>query len=138
MESDLILGRNFYPEFKFSATRSSGPGGQNVNKVSTKVELRFNIQSTELLTPEEKQIIFSKLGNKITKEGEIVLVSQAERSQLANKEKVTERFYSLLIKALTPTKKRKPTKPSKQAKMRRLDTKRLVSEKKTQRRNVDF
>jgi ribosome-associated protein len=137
MELNIFLGRDFYTEFKFSATRSSGPGGQNVNKVSSKVELRFSVLDSELLTSEEKMLLLGKLQNKINKEGELVIVSQTERSQLANKEKAIEKFYSLLKKALTPIKKRKPTKPSKRSVEKRLEGKRLKSEKKTIRKNID-
>jgi ribosome-associated protein len=135
MTPDILKERDFSPEFIFTASRSSGPGGQNVNKVSSKVELRFDVQQSRLLTDEEKEIIQTRLASKITSTGEIILVSQSERSQLSNKEKVIERFYALLAKALTPVKKRKPTKPSKSVKEKRLLDKRLLSEKKARRKN---
>ncbi|MCB9001106.1 MAG: aminoacyl-tRNA hydrolase [Bacteroidales bacterium] len=138
MEYDIIQGRDFSSEFKFSTSRSGGPGGQNVNKVSTKVELRFNVAQSVLLLPEEKVVILKKLENKINKDGELVLVSQSERSQLANKEKVVEKFYSLIVKALTPRKKRKPTKQTKASKEKRLQTKKINSEKKSRRKSVDL
>ena len=137
MDSALINGRDFYAELKFSASRSSGPGGQNVNKLSTKIELRFNVTESTLLTEEEKGIILGKLGNRINKEGELVLTSQAKRSQLANKENVMEKFCALIINTLTPKKKRTPTKPSLQAKEKRLESKRILSQKKTLRRGYD-
>jgi len=130
MSSEIIKDRDFSPEFTFTFSRSSGPGGQHVNKVSTKVELRFNVLESNLLTTEEKEIILIKMTKKINAEGEIILVSQSERSQLMNKEKVIEKFYLLLVKALTPVKKRKPTKPSRAAKEKRLEEKRMQSEKK--------
>ena len=114
----------FENEFIFSASRSSGPGGQNVNKVSTKVELRFNILSTSVFTQEEKDKILIKLKNKINKEGEIILVSQSERTQLMNKIAVTDKFYELISKALTVPVKRKKTKPTLTSKMKRLESKR--------------
>lgn len=138
MEYDIIQGRDFSSEFKFSTSRSGGPGGQNVNKVSTKVELRFNVAQSVLLLPEEKIFILKKLENKINKDGELVLVSQSERSQLANKEKVIEKFYFLIVKALTPRKKRKPTKQTKASKEKRLQTKKINSEKKSRRKSVDL
>jgi len=138
MDSVIISGRDFYSEFKFSATRSSGPGGQNVNKVSSKIELRFNVPDSALLTTEEKEIILTKLENKINKEGELVIVAQTDRSQLANKEKAIEKFYALIVKALTPNKKRTPTKPSFQVKKKRLESKRILSQKKTLRRGYDY
>ncbi len=138
MDLDIIQSRDFYQEFKFNSSRSSGPGGQNVNKVSSKIELRFNILESVLLTNEEKEIILVKLANKINKEGELILVSQSERSQLANKEKVIDKFYALICKALEPKKNRKATKPSKRAKEKRLEGKRLNSEKKTLRKDIDY
>lgn len=124
---------DFSPEFTFTASRSGGPGGQNVNKVSTKVELRFDVLHSIILTEKEKEIIQSKLFSKINSEGELILVSQSERTQLLNKERVIEKFYLLLTKALTPAKKRKPTRPSQAAKEKRLDEKRMQAEKKERR-----
>jgi ribosome-associated protein len=131
----ILNDRDFGNELHFSASRSSGPGGQNVNKVNTKVELRFHIASSSLLSDEEKALLMEKLVKKINSEGELILVSQTERSQLKNKEKVIEKFYSLLIRALTQRKKRKPTKPSQASKEERLETKRKQSEKKERRKN---
>src|ERR1035437_3927541 len=101
-----IQDRNFQDEFVFQASRSGGPGGQNVNKVSSKVELRFNFANSILLNEEENALVAEKLGNKINKLGELVLVAQRDRSQLKNKEKVIGKFYFLLEKALTPRKTR--------------------------------
>ena len=129
-----LKDRDFSPEFVFTASRSSGPGGQHVNKVSTRVELRFNLTQSQLLAETVKEIIHTKLAAKINSEGEIILVSQSERSQLMNKEKVIEKFYLLIIKALTPVKKRKPTKPSRAAIEKRLEEKRIIAEKKERRK----
>jgi ribosome-associated protein len=131
----MLNDRDFSRELQFSASRSSGPGGQNVNKVNTRVELRFHIASSALLS--EKIRLLEKLAKKINSEGELILVSQTERSQLKNKEKVTERFYSLLSRALTPRKKRKPTKPSQASKEERLEEKRKQAEKKERRKRLD-
>ena len=136
MLKDILKDRNFSPEFTITASRSSGPGGQNVNKVSTKVELRFNVIQSTLLTAEEKEIIQSKMAAKMNSEGEIILVSQSERSQLKNKENAIEKFYTLLTKALTPVKKRKPTKPSLATREKRLEEKRMQSEKKDRRSKI--
>ena len=130
--------RNFEDEFVFQASRSSGPGGQNVNKVSSKVELRFNIASSALLTDDEKIIIGEKLINKINKLGELVLIAQTDRSQLKNKEKVIEKFYLLLEKALTPQKKRFKTKPTKASVEKRLVSKKVKSLIKSGRKDVDL
>lgn len=137
IQKNILAGRNLDTELTFSASRSSGPGGQHVNKVSTRVELRFDILSSKLLTHDEKEIILSKLAGKITKEGVLVLHSQTERSQYDNKSKVTENFFKLMIKALTPVKTRKPTRPTTGSKQKRLETKRLLSDKKS-RRKVPF
>ena len=130
--------KDLYSEFVFSASRSSGAGGQNVNKVNTKVELRFNVNMSQILSDEEKEILTQKLASKLTDSGDLIVVSQTERSQLKNKENTIEKFYTLLKKALTPRKKRKPTRPTKASKAKRLDEKRIVSEKKMTRKNVDF
>jgi len=127
MHPDELRNRNFESELIYSATRSSGPGGQNVNKVSTKVELRFNLAATYLLSDYEKELIFKKLKKKINKDMELVLVAQEERTQLKNKILVSDKFYELISKSLTLPKKRKPTKPTLTSKIKRLDAKRMRS-----------
>jgi ribosome-associated protein len=126
--------RLFELEFVFSASRSSGPGGQNVNKVNTKIELRFNIPASVLLSDAEKELLNEKLKNRINSEGDLIIVSQDERSQLKNKENAISKFYQLLQHALTPKKMRKPTKPSMASRHRRLESKRRLSEKKQDRK----
>jgi ribosome-associated protein len=126
--------RLFELEFVFSSSRSSGPGGQNVNKVNTKIELRFNIPASVLLSDVEKEILNEKLKNRINSEGDLIIVSQDERSQLKNKENAISKFYQLLQHALTPQKMRKPTKPSMASRHRRLESKRRLSEKKQDRK----
>lgn len=129
-----ILSKIFEPEFIFKTSRSSGKGGQNVNKVSSKVELDFDIQNSQLLSDQQKDLLLSKLTNRINKEGILQIISQSERSQLANKEKAIKKFYELLIKSFKPKKKRIATKPGKAAKEKRIKKKKLVSEKKAERR----
>jgi ribosome-associated protein len=133
-----LRDRNIESEFVFQTSRSSGPGGQNVNKVSSKVELRFNIEASPLLTEEEKRIILTKLANKINKDGVLVIVAQTDRSQLKNKEKVIEKFYLLTEKALTPKIKRIGTKPTRASVERRLESKRVLAKIKEGRRDIDF
>jgi ribosome-associated protein len=137
MASEIFKGRDFYQEFVFNATRSSGPGGQHVNKVSTRIELRFDVLASHLLQDEEKNVILGKLASRISKEGILILVSQSERSQHDNKTKVIEKFYKLLEKALTPAKKRKPTHRTASSKAKRLEAKRIRSEKKKFRKSTD-
>jgi ribosome-associated protein len=137
MNSEELKNRNLENEFIFSTSRSSGPGGQNVNKVSTKVELRMNLLLTNGFSEEEKELLFRKLKNKITKDGEIFLVSQSERSQLMNKITVIERFYDVVSKALTIQKKRASTKPTLSSKIKRLEGKRNRGDIKKLRKNSD-
>ncbi len=133
-----IKERDFGDEFVFQASRSSGPGGQNVNKVSSKVELRFNIANTSLLTEDEKSLIITKLCTKINKEGELILIAQTARSQFKNKEKVIAKFYMLIEMALTPRKKRINTRPTKASVEKRLESKRVQSQRKANRKNLSM
>jgi ribosome-associated protein len=137
MTPDELRNRNLEYEFDYSTSRSSGPGGQNVNKVSTKVELRFNLRRSPNFSEEEKELLFNKLRNKINKEDELILVSQSERTQLNNKIAVTLKFYDLIAKALTTPMKRRSTRPTLTSKLKRLDTKRNRSELKRQRKHND-
>ncbi|MDE5421701.1 aminoacyl-tRNA hydrolase [Ancylomarina sp. DW003] len=125
----------FLREFKFQTSRSSGPGGQHVNKVSSRVELRFNLRETQLLSDDDKSILYHKLATRISQDDILSIVVQADRSQLKNKQSAIEKFFDLLTQAFTPVKKRRPTKPSRRARERRLKTKRLDSEKKTRRQS---
>ncbi|MDP4289876.1 MAG: alternative ribosome rescue aminoacyl-tRNA hydrolase ArfB [Bacteroidota bacterium] len=130
--------RNFENEFTISASKSSGPGGQNVNKVSTKIELRFNVFNSQLLSDEEKEIVVHKLKSRINNAGELLIVSQSERTQLKNKEIAIERFFALLEDALQPITIRKPTMPTYASQLRRLEHKKLRAIKKANRRNLDL
>ena len=124
-------------EFQYFTSRSSGPGGQNVNKVNSKVELRFDIPNSALLTNEQKEILLAKLSTKITSEGILSVVSQRDRSQLANKEDATKKLYLLISKALKPVIRRKKTKPTKSSIEKRLSEKRIKSEIKQNRQKLD-
>ena len=121
-------------ELKFSFSRSGGPGGQHVNKVNTKVELRFNIAKSQILLEDEKPILLEKIANQINQEGELIIIAQETRSQLKNKAKALEKFYGIINNALKPIKKRKPKTISKAAKEKRLKDKKELSEKKERRR----
>ncbi|HUX57632.1 MAG TPA: alternative ribosome rescue aminoacyl-tRNA hydrolase ArfB [Bacteroidales bacterium] len=123
MNPEELKQRNFENEFVYSSSRSGGPGGQNVNKVNTKIELRFGLILTSLFSESEKEIIFRKLKNKINSYGELILVSQSERTQLMNKKIVTEKFYDLIAKALTKPVKRRSTRPTLSSKLKRLEGK---------------
>lgn len=110
-------------ELLFSTSRSGGPGGQNVNKVNTKVEVRFNIRDSASLTDAEKQLLMDLLKNRISDDGDLLIISQSERSQLQNRKNAEEKFFRLLAKALSPKISRKPTKPTKASAEKRLGTK---------------
>jgi len=137
MAEPSLTARDLEKECRFTATRSSGPGGQNVNKVSTRVELRFDIAASELLTDEEKCRLLGKLGNRIVQDSWIVIVCQTERTQLGNKKKAYERFLLLLERALTPERIRIRTRPSAASRQKRLDDKRHRSVTKNLRRHGD-
>jgi ribosome-associated protein len=124
-------------EIKFRASRSSGAGGQHVNKVSTKVELMFHVDSSEVLTEEQKAVIRKKLKNRISNDGWLTLSCDETRSQAKNKEIVFDRFMALINEALKPVKKRKLTKPTKTSVEKRLKEKKKKSEKKDLRKKPE-
>lgn len=128
----------FIKEITFKTSRSGGKGGQNVNKVATKVELIFNIANSPLFSDIEKVLLTEKLEGKFDSEGNIHIVSQKDRSQLANKEDAIEKALLMLSKALQIQKKRKPTKIPKSVIEKRLAGKLINSVKKASRKRPDF
>lgn len=134
MKLTEIQKKQLEQEILFSATRSSGPGGQNVNKVNTRVELRFSVTNSTVFSEEEKARIFLKLKNRINSEGELIITSQAARSQLDNKEKVLEKFFEVAEKALTLQKKRLKTTPTITSRLKRMESKKITALKKQLRK----
>lgn len=128
MDSNSII-----QELQFKAIRSSGPGGQHANKVSSKVELTFDIPNSKGLSVEEKNRLFFKLKSKLSKENVLTLQCDESRSQHKNKDIVIKRFFELVKKALLLPKKRKRTKPSRGAIEKRLQAKKRAALKKVNR-----
>lgn len=133
MDKEIII-----KELKFKAVRSSGAGGQHVNKVSSKVELMFNVENSFALSDLEKERLYLKLGNKLTKENILLLQCDESRSQHKNKELVIKRFLEVIKTALKVPKKRRKTKPSKSAIEKRLKSKQKKAQKKVGRRKPDL
>lgn len=120
-------------ELQFQTSRSSGPGGQNVNKVESKVEVRLNIPASQILNEEQKQKIQQRLKSQLTTEGDLIITSQESRSQVKNKELAVKKLYTTLAKAFEEPRVRKATKPTRASTLQRLQTKRVASERKASR-----
>lgn len=138
MAEKFTFTKDLTKELEFTTSRSSGPGGQNVNKVNSKVELRFSVFASKLLTEEEKQAIFLKLYHHINSDGVLIVTAQTERSQVQNKQIAIEKMYKWLEVALTPVKPRRKTRPTKASKERRLAGKQEQSQKKENRKKPEL
>lgn len=125
-------------ELVFTSSRASGPGGQNVNKVNSKVTIKWNVAESFAITTDEKEILLQKLSGKLTTENVLIVTSQDKRSQLENKEVAMEKLEKMIAKAFEVKKKRKPTKPSKSSVQKRIQSKKHNSEKKQRRQGSDF
>ncbi len=130
---DTML-KNISPYVRYKTSRSGGSGGQNVNKVASKVELLFDFKKCDLFSEEEKNLINERLSSKIQSDGLLQVISQESRSQLENKDIALQKLIALLINALKLNKKRKKTTPSKKAIQKRLDSKRKQALKKINRK----
>jgi len=125
-------------ELTFKAVRSSGAGGQNVNKVSSKVVLGFNVPASKSLSDEEKLLAETRLASRLTDEGVLILQCDEDRSQLRNKDIVIKRFFLVMDAALKVDKIRKPTKIPRSVIKKRIEGKRRLSDKKQNRRKPDL
>ncbi|WP_461643370.1 alternative ribosome rescue aminoacyl-tRNA hydrolase ArfB [Labilibaculum euxinus] len=138
METKFKFTKDLTKEMEFITSRSSGPGGQNVNKVNSKVELRFSVFESEILTKKEKEIIFLKLYHHINNLGILSVTAQTERSQVQNKEIAIQKFYQWIEIALTPVKTRKKTRPTRASKEKRLEEKQALAQKKESRKKPEL
>jgi ribosome-associated protein len=127
---------NFLHELIFKSSRSGGPGGQNVNKVNSKVTLTWDITNSRILSGEQKVLLLKKLLPNLTNKGVLILSAQDKRSQLQNKETVLNKLDKLLQKAFTLRKVRKATKPNKAALRKRIQEKKHKSERKQLRKKL--
>jgi ribosome-associated protein len=125
-----LLRQDILKELTFTSSRSAGPGGQNVNKVNSKITLKWDVLSSTLISSEERSVILTKLHAIITKEGMLYISSQEKRSQLENKHVAIEKLTKLLVKAFAVKKVRKPSKPSKTVVQKRIVQKKKLGEKK--------
>ena len=137
MNPRVIKASMLFNELDFTAARSSGPGGQNVNKVNSKISARFDVVHSQILSEEEKATILKNLSSHLTKDGILMISSQHKRSQLENKQAVIQKLESMMAKAFEKKKVRKATKASKSAVQKRINSKKLHAEKKRWRQKPE-
>lgn len=138
MSPELLKKRNFEIEMEFSSSRSSGPGGQNVNKVNTRIELRFDVQNSQALSEFEKYRLLHTPSRHLLASGILQFSSQEYRTQLQNKQDAIEKFYQYLALNLSTRKKRTPTRPTRTAVEKRLTAKKIMSDRKAHRQKPDL
>lgn len=127
---DKNLREKLGKELRYQTARSSGPGGQHVNRTETKVELHWNLTASKAIGTDRKELLKKRLSSRLTKDGELILYSEETRSQVKNKELVTARFMDLVERMLIPPKKRIPTRHTRSSKEKRLKAKKIRGERK--------
>jgi ribosome-associated protein len=138
MEKNSLLTACILKHIVISTARSGGKGGQHVNKVSTKVELFFDIKNSECFDDEQKQLLYTKLKNKISNEGVLHISEDSERSQLSNKKLAEKKLLFFIEKSFYKEKKRVPTKPTNASKIKKEKKKRTMSELKVSRKKIQI
>ncbi len=133
MNTKIILS-----EISLKGIRSSGAGGQHVNKVSSKIELTFNLKNSIGFSESEKELLYTSLASRLTKEKVLIIQCDESRSQHKNKELAIKRFLKILKDGIKVQKKRKATKPSKASVLKRLENKKVNSQKKANRKKPNF
>lgn len=136
MSQKTLLTKGIAKEVWFSVARSGGKGGQNVNKVATKVELFFDVRNSLCLNDDQKKLVEKKLKNKISEAGVLHLSEDRNRSQFKNKELALVKFFELIEKSLEQPKPRKASAPTKTSKIKKKETKTKISEKKASRKKI--
>ena len=140
MKDDLVINSRLAipgDEIRITASRSSGPGGQHVNTADTRIELRWNVRSSAVLSERQRARIERLLASRINRRGELVLRSSSQRSQHQNRREALARLAALVMRALTPRKRRLPTAPTRAAREQRVQEKKRRTQVKQQRRRPE-